>query len=92
MFAVLRNYSGQGGSTRALPTAAGDRRRRPAGDVLSLPNLLGPLLPSEGVPALVVVYSGVALGVAGLVAAAAGGLWMLKKWGVWLAVVVCAHR
>jgi len=72
MFAVLRNYSGQGGSTRALPTAAGDRRRRPAGDVLSLPNLLGPLLPSEGVPALV-VYSGIALGVAGLVAAAAGG-------------------
>jgi uncharacterized membrane protein (DUF2068 family) len=57
--------------------------------MLSLPNLLGPLLPSEGVPALV-VYLGIALGVAGLVAAA--GLWMLKRWGVWLAVVVCAHR
>ena len=55
--------------------------------ILSLLNLLGPLLPSEGVPA-VVVYGGIVLGVVGLVAA--GGLWVLKRWGVWLAVVVGA--
>ena len=40
----------------------------------------------EGVPA-VVVYLGVALGVAGLLAAA--GLWMLKRWALWLTIVVC---
>lgn len=55
--------------------------------ILSLLNLLGPLLPSEGVPA-VVVYGGIVLGVVGLVAV--GGLWVLKRWGVWLAVVVGA--
>jgi uncharacterized membrane protein (DUF2068 family) len=55
--------------------------------VLSLPNLIFPLLPTEDVPALV-VYSGVVLGVAGLVAAA--GLWRLKRWSMWLAIVVCA--
>jgi hypothetical protein len=54
--------------------------------LFSLLSLPGPLLPgSEGVPA-VVLYSGVVLGVAGLVASA--GLWMLKKWGLWLTVVV----
>jgi len=52
--------------------------------LLSILNLMP--LPMEGVPA-VVVYGALALGVAGLVGAA--GLWMLKKWGVWLAVVVC---
>ena len=55
--------------------------------ILSLLNLTGPLLPSEGVPA-VVVYGGVVLGVVGLVTAA--GMWVLKKWGAWLAVVVSA--
>ncbi len=55
--------------------------------LLSLPNLVFPLLPTEGIPA-VVVYLGVVLGVAGLVAAA--GLWMLKKWGLWLTIVVSA--
>jgi hypothetical protein len=54
--------------------------------LFSLLSLLGPLLPgSEGVPAGV-LYSGIVLGVAGLVASA--GLWMLKKWGLWLTVVV----
>ncbi len=53
--------------------------------LVSLPNLVFPLLPTEGIPA-VVVYLGVVLGVAGLVAAA--GLWMLKKWGFWLTIVV----
>ena len=54
--------------------------------LFSLLSLPGPLLPgSEGVPA-VVLYSGILLGVAGLVASA--GLWMLKKWGLWLTIVV----
>ncbi len=53
--------------------------------LLSVLNLAVPLLPTEGMPALV-VYSGVALGVAGLVAVA--GLWKLKRWSVWLTIVV----
>ena len=54
--------------------------------LFSLLSLPGPLLPgSEGVPA-VVLYSGILLGVAGLVASA--GLWMLKKWGLWLTILV----
>ena len=40
----------------------------------------------EGMPA-VFVYGALALGAAGLVGAA--GLWMLKKWGIWLTIVVC---
>ncbi len=52
--------------------------------LLSLLALLGPFLPgSEGVPAFCI-----ALGVVGLLAAA--GVWMLKRrWGMWLAIVVC---
>jgi hypothetical protein len=54
--------------------------------VFSLLSLPGPLLPgSEGVPA-VVIYGGIVLGVAGLVAGA--GLWMLKKWGLRLTVII----
>ena len=54
--------------------------------LFSLLSLPGPLLPgSEGVPA-VVLYSGVVLAVVGLVASA--GLWMLKKWGLWLTIIV----
>ncbi len=52
----------------------------------SLVGLPGPLLPgSEGVPA-VVLYGGIVLGIIGLVATV--GLWMLKKWGFWLTIVV----
>src|SRR4051794_336097 len=52
----------------------------------SLAGLPGPLLPgSEDVPA-VVIYGGIVLGVAGLVAAV--GLWLLKNWGFWLTIVV----
>src|SRR5215212_1207989 len=40
----------------------------------------------DEVPALV-VYTSVVVGVAGLVGAA--GLWMLRKWGVWLTIIVC---
>jgi hypothetical protein len=52
--------------------------------LLSLLNLVP--LPMEAIPAAF-VYLGVVLGIAGLVGAA--GSWMLKKWAVWLAVVVC---
>jgi hypothetical protein len=54
--------------------------------LISLLGLPGPLLPgSEGVPE-VVLYSGIVLGIVGLVAAV--GLWMLKKWSLWLTIVV----
>jgi uncharacterized membrane protein (DUF2068 family) len=55
--------------------------------ILSLANLISPLLPSEGVPAFV-IYLGVVLGIAGLVAAA--GLWMLRKWSRWLTIILSA--
>jgi hypothetical protein len=48
-------------------------------------NLISPLLPSEGIPEFV-IYLGVVLGIAGL--AAAAGLWMLRKWSIWLTIVV----
>ncbi len=54
--------------------------------LFSLATLALPLIVIEAMPA-VVVYSGVALGLAGL--AASGGLWMLKKWGLWLTIVTC---
>jgi uncharacterized membrane protein (DUF2068 family) len=51
----------------------------------SLVNFLAPLmLPAE---AGSVVYVIILLGVLGLVAA--GGLWMLKRWALWLTIVVC---
>ena len=53
--------------------------------ILSLANLISPALLSEGVPAFV-IYLGVVLGIAGLLACV--GLWMLKKWGIWLSVIV----
>ena len=59
--------------------------------LFSMPNLLFPLwaeaIPrEEEVPALV-VYTTVVVGVAGLVGAA--GLWMLRKWSLWLTIGVC---
>jgi uncharacterized membrane protein (DUF2068 family) len=54
--------------------------------LISLVGLPGPLLPgSEEVPA-VVIYGGIVLGILGLIGAV--GLWMLKKWGFWLTIVV----
>jgi hypothetical protein len=53
--------------------------------VFSLVNLISPLLPSEGIPEFV-IYLGVVVGLAGL--AAAAGLWMLRKWSIWLTIVV----
>ena len=56
--------------------------------LVSLAGLPGPLLPgSEAVPA-VVLYSGIVLGVAGLIACV--GLWSLKRWSLWLTIVVSA--
>lgn len=53
--------------------------------LLSVANLLSPVMPSEGVPAFV-IYLGVVLGVLGLIGA--GGLWVLKRWALWLTIVV----
>lgn len=52
--------------------------------VLNLVSIIVPAF-SEGVPAAV-VYGSAVLGVLGLVAAY--GLWMLKRWGVLLAVIL----
>ena len=49
--------------------------------LLSLANLLSPLMLPDGVLALVVV-----LGVAGLIGVV--GLWMLKRWSLWLTIIV----
>ena len=50
----------------------------------SLANLLAPLmLPAE---AGSIVYVIIGLGIFGLVAA--GGLWMLKRWALWLTIVI----
>ena len=56
--------------------------------LISLSGLTGPLLPgSEAVPS-VVLYGGIVLGVAGLIASV--GLWILKRWSFWLTIVVSA--
>ena len=54
--------------------------------LLSLPNVLYPLLALEGelVP---LIYLTVVFGVVGLITAA--GLWVLKRWALWLSIVVC---
>jgi hypothetical protein len=50
----------------------------------SLANLLAPLiLPAE---AGAIIYIIIVLGVLGLVAV--GGLWMLKRWALWLTIVI----
>jgi uncharacterized membrane protein (DUF2068 family) len=56
----------------------------PLGGFLSLP--ITEVLTMGGMAA-VFFYGFLVLGIAGLVAAA--GLWMLKKWGIWLAIIVC---
>src|ERR687885_376160 len=54
--------------------------------LIGLTNLLSPALPgAEAVPA-VVIYGGIVLGVVGLVAVV--GLWLLRRWGLWLTIVV----
>jgi len=58
--------------------------------LFSLMNFPGPwwyLVPGavEATP-MFVIYSGIVLGIVGLVAAV--GLWMLKRWSFWLTIVV----
>jgi uncharacterized membrane protein (DUF2068 family) len=53
--------------------------------LLSVFSLLSPVMLSEGVPAFV-IYLGVVLGVLGIIGAA--GLWMLKRWALWLTIIV----
>ena len=57
--------------------------------LFSVLNLIGTLIPafSNGVPAIV-VYGSAVLGLLGL--AAAYGLWTLRRWGVWLTVILSA--
>jgi uncharacterized membrane protein (DUF2068 family) len=49
-------------------------------------SLISSLLPTDY--PTIVIYLGVVLGVAGLVVAA--GLWALRRWGLWLTIVVSA--
>jgi hypothetical protein len=58
--------------------------------LFSVLNLLFPLWantvqPGEEIPPFI-IYLTIVVGIIGLVGAA--GLWMLKKWGVWIAIVV----
>src|SRR5215212_11755044 len=59
--------------------------------LVSLMNFPGPwwyAVPGAAeVTAMVVIYSGIVLGIVGIVGAV--GLWMLKTWSLWLTVVVC---
>jgi hypothetical protein len=52
--------------------------------VLSVLNFVSPLLPTDY--PTIVLFSGGALGVAGLLAAA--GLWMLRRWGLLVTITV----
>jgi uncharacterized membrane protein (DUF2068 family) len=58
--------------------------------LFSLMNFPGPwwyLVPGAvEVTPMFVIYSGIVLGIVGIVAAV--GLWMVKKWGFWLTIVV----
>jgi uncharacterized membrane protein (DUF2068 family) len=59
--------------------------------LFSLMNFPGPwwyLVPGamEATP-MFVIYSGIVLGIVGIVAAV--GLWLLKTWSLWLTIVVC---
>ncbi len=53
--------------------------------LFSLVNIITVFFPSGGVPKFV-IYLGLVLGVLGLIGAA--GLWGLKRWGLWLTIVV----
>lgn len=54
---------------------------------LSFPLWADAIPRDEAAPAAIIYFT-VAVGVAGLVGAA--GLWMLRRWGIWLAIVVSA--
>jgi len=53
--------------------------------LLSLSNLLAPVI-SKGIPTAA-VYLLIGVGALGLVSAI--GLWMLKRWALWLVIVAC---
>lgn len=53
--------------------------------LFSLLNFVSPLLPTDY--PTIVLFSGGALGVVGLFAAA--GLWQLRRWGLLLTIIVC---
>jgi hypothetical protein len=53
---------------------------------LSFPLWANAIPRDEAAPAAIIYFT-VAVGVAGLVGAA--GLWMLRRWGIWLSIVVC---
>jgi hypothetical protein len=53
--------------------------------LISVLNLLFPLFPIEGIPAIA-SYLAVVEGAADLVGAI--GLWRLRKWGIWLTIIV----
>jgi len=59
--------------------------------LFSLMNFPGPwwyAVPGAAeVTPMFVIYSGIVLGIVGIVAAV--GLWMLKTWSLWLTIVVC---
>ena len=59
--------------------------------LLSLMNFPGPwwslLAGMEQQPPAFIIYSGIVLGIVGLVAAV--GLWVLRTWGLWLTVILC---
>jgi hypothetical protein len=59
--------------------------------LFSVMNFPGPwwyLVPGVAeVTPMFVIYSGILLGIVGLVAAV--GLWMMKAWSLWLTIVVC---
>ena len=59
--------------------------------LFSVMNFPGPwwyLVPGAAeVTPMFVLYSGIVLGIVGIVAAV--GLWMMKAWSVWLTIVVC---
>ncbi len=62
--------------------------------LFSVMNFPGPwwyLVPGVAeVTPMFVIYSGIVLGIVGLVAAV--GLWMMKAWSLWLTIIVCVFN
>ena len=56
--------------------------------LLSISNLVTPVLPASQVPPLPIEIAGVVTGLIGLLAAA--GLWTGKRWAFWLTLIISA--
>jgi hypothetical protein len=56
-------------------------------NVLNFPGPWWYLFPGAEVAPPFIIYSGIVLGIVGIIAAV--GLWILKTWGFWLTIVVC---